>query len=521
MAYPNLPGVSVTLNDLGLQIAPPPSGPKITLLGYTSNTGITLREPQIVSNLGAAAAALYFSGSSGEKYPGELALAVEEAYGAGAGTVEIVVIGHVTGSAVATIVSPTGTGPGIRYNDLALAYDAIIDRQMDIIVPVGAHADNPTVTGGFLNQLAQFCYKATTEVDNACFGVIGMMPVIHWALAYKTVLTGAAFSGGSSVNAAISAEVALINPAVGDLFFGVPSSALASAWETYASRTGAPATTYYNGVSTPAFPVIWSGYLAGSETQAGVYGNWNNTSSDATAVNPAYWTYFQARDINGALVVDQRGNKADAGSRVSVIGAPLLTASIVTPKLALGLGASPSSSTHITDGSAAFGGLVTSLVPHSAPTNKAITNVSPQKTLSASQANRLTGRRITTFQNRANGFVVSKAVTGGHNVSKYIRTDYVQLSTVRIVDAVVEIIRSIGDRFIGEPNTAPARNAMSAEIDKALRQMKQARALNAYRFFITASPDQQVLGQAQIDLTLVPAFELTNITVNVSLAKDL
>lgn len=521
MAYPNLPGTSVVLNDLGLQIAPPPNGPKVTLLGYTSNTGIALREPQIVTNVGAAAATLYFSGASGSNYPGELALAVEEAYGAGAGTVEVVVIGYATGAAVATITSPTGTGPGTRYYALQEAYDALIDKPLDVIVPVNAHADNPTVTGGYLNQLAQFCYKATTEVDNACVGVIGMMPLLHWALAYKTVLTGASFSGASSTNGTIAAEVAAIDATVGDLYFGTPSSALAAAWEVYASRTGAPATTYYNGSSSPVFPVIWSGYLAGSETQAGVYGSWNSTSDSATSVNSVYWNYFQALDLNGSAVVDQRGNKADAGSRVSVVGAPLLSTSIVTPKLALALGADPSSSVHVTDGAAAYAGLITSLVPHSAPTNKPVANLTPQKTLSASQTNRLAGRRITTFQNRANGFVVSKAITGGHNVSRYIRTDYVQLSTVRIVDAVVEIIRSVGDRFIGEANTAPARNAMSAEIDKALRQMKSARALNAYRFFITASPDQQVLGQAQIDLTLVPAFELTNITVNVSLAKDL
>ena len=61
---------------------------------------------------------------------------------------------------------------------------------------------------------------------------------------------------------------------------------------------------------------------------------------------------------------------------------------------------------------------------------------------------------------------------------------------------------------------------MAAEIDKALRQMKASRAITGYKFFITATPDQQVLGEAQVDLTIVPAFELIKITVNVSLTKE-
>jgi hypothetical protein len=57
------------------------------------------------------------------------------------------------------------------------------------------------------------------------------------------------------------------------------------------------------------------------------------------------------------------------------------------------------------------------------------------------------------------------------------------------------------------------RNAMSAEIDKVFAQMKQAGALNDYQFFVSASADQQVLGEANVDLILVPAFELLTINV--------
>jgi len=509
MAYPNIPGLAVTLNDLGLQIAPPPAGPKVTLLGVTSNTGIALREPQIVSNVGAAAAALYFSGASGV-FPGELALAIEEAYGAGAGTVEVVVIGNYSGAALDSYISPVGNGASLRYADLALAYDAIADRPLDVVVPVNAWADATGVSGKFTDQLAQFCYGAASNTDNPCIGVIGVMPPIHWAATYKTTLTGSA-----SISAALSGEVTALNTANSTLFFGDTSTALVAEWERYLTRTGGTPL-----VSLAAIPTF-SGFLAGSEDTNGSYQSWLTLANSATAVNSAYWTYFQGKDTAGSPVVDQRNNRVDAGNRLVVIASPLKTASVTTPRMALTLGAGADETRYNTNGAAAYAGLISTLPPQSATTNKQIPNLAPANNLSASQCNRLTGRRLTCFQTRSNGFVVSKGVTGAHNVSKYVRSDFNLLSTQRIVDATIEIIRSIGDRFIGEPNTAPSRNALSAEIDKALRQMKQARAITAYRFFVSASPDQQVLGESTVDLTLVPAFELTNINVNISLAKEL
>lgn len=512
MAYPNLPGITVNLNDLGLQIAPPPAGPKVTFLGITSNTGIPLREPFVVSNVGQAVAALYVSGTAGDPYPGELALAVEEAANAGANNIEVVVIGWVTGAAVNNYWLPVGTGPVSRYDSLALAYDAIKDHPLDVVVPVNAWADCTGVSGKFTSQLSQFCFSATRDVDNACIGVIPVMPVVHWAMAYASgnATNAVGLTGSSSYGTEV---LAIDQPA--DLYFGTPSSALVSDWEKYLTRVGTTVALHPN-VATNA----WSGFLAGAEDNTLGFLNYVTTENAATTVKTTYFNHFQGLDLNGNGVVDQRGNKADAGATISVVGAPLLTSLVSTTKLALAFGASISSSVQTTDGSASYAGLITSLLPHSAPTNKKISSIVPLRKLSAAQANRLAGRRIVTFQDRSPGFVVASAMTGGYNVSKYLRTDYNRLTTVRVVNAAVKTVRNVGERFIGEPNTAPSRNAMSAEIDKALRQMKASRAIVGYKFFISATPDQQVLGQAQIDLTLVPAFELVQITVNVSLTKQ-
>jgi hypothetical protein len=520
MGYPNLPGLQVTLNDLGLQVAAPPAGPKLTLLGVTSNTGIPLNEPLSVTNLSQAIGSFYaYPQGSENKYPSELALAIDAASAAGAGNIEVVTIAHMSGLAYEDYVHPTGgysptltadsadAARRARYDDLETAYAAIQDRQFDIVHPVGAWADHSGTSGLYGKQLANFCHQVTTEIDSACIGVLGMMPVNHWGLTYQAELTA---------DTTLDTELAALDDSVSgaELAFQIPSTALIQEWEKYASQTNSPA--------IDSLPVAWNAYLAGSEDETGTYYP-TNAKNTAENVNSTYWGYWQATDLDGNIVQDKGGNKVDVGARISVVGAPLQTNSLLTTKLAkaIGGGAYISNTFHTTDGAAAYGGFITSLRPHSAPTNKQIATLVPQRSLSAAQANRVAGRRIVTFHRRSTGFVVSSAMTGAHNVSKYVRSDYVRLSTVRVVDACIEIVRGVGDRYIGEPNSAAMRNAMSAEIDKVFAQMKQAGALNDYQFFVSSTPDQQVLGEANIDLILVPAFELLTINVTVSLAKEL
>ncbi|MHA2069921.1 MAG: hypothetical protein ACXABY_36620, partial [Candidatus Thorarchaeota archaeon] len=184
--FPNLPGVNVTLNDLGLKIAPPPAGPKVTLLGITSNDTIPLREPLTVTNIGQATSSLW-AGFTGDNYPSELAIGIEEASAAGAENIEIVVIANRSGAGYTNYLDPLLTGQDERYNDLTQAYDAILNQDLDVVVPLGAWVDATGVNFG--KQLANFCHQASKEVDNACIGVLPMMNVNEWASCYTGVLS--------------------------------------------------------------------------------------------------------------------------------------------------------------------------------------------------------------------------------------------------------------------------------------------------------------------------------------------
>jgi len=190
-----LPRINAVLNDQGLKVAPPPAGPKVTLLGVTSNSAIPLLEPFTVGSVEKAINSLYFnySGVAGypeENVPSELSLAIEEAIAAGAPNIEIMVIAHKSGQALLDYTYPGASLSG-RYVDLAEGYDVLKNRDCDVVVPVGVYIDDniySTVSGAtpldswnFGKQLADFCFQATTQ-ENACIGVIGTRPILSWAM---------------------------------------------------------------------------------------------------------------------------------------------------------------------------------------------------------------------------------------------------------------------------------------------------------------------------------------------------
>lgn len=503
-----LPRVNVTLNDLGLKVAPPPAGPKVMLLGITSNTGVTLKEPYTVSSVEKAINGLWFTGAAaGDNFPGELSLAIEEASRAGAQNIEVMVIGHYVGAALDNYISPTGHQTG-RFVDLSGAYDVLKNRDVDVVVPVGAYIDATGLasTDNFGKQLADFCFQVTTE-ENAANGVISVAPPTWWALHHQS----GSFSG---LDSTVADEVdALDDNSQRNVYFGAPSAALVNHWVDY----HADDMSSLGSAGYPTRSAIYGNYLSGS------YDSSHNRFADAansSTLSSAYFSSWQAKDADGNLAVDGRGVKVDAGAYISVVTAPLKVSSTQAESLAGNYGAALSNTSYITDGAASYAGLVNSLAPHSATTNKFVGGVFPLKHLSRTQANKLVGMRQVTLFSRSKGFVVAKDVTGAYNVNRYLRSDYVLLTTVRIVQTAVDLIRTVAEEFIGEPNNAPQLNAMNDEIDQVLLSMKGS-ALNSYDFVITATPEQRVLGEVDINLTLVPAFEIVTINLTVSLASSL
>jgi hypothetical protein len=125
----------------------------------------------------------------------------------------------------------------------------------------------------------------------------------------------------------------------------------------------------------------------------------------------------------------------------------------------------------------------------------------------------LAGQRYTTFHQKTRGIVVSDGPTAARKNS-----DYNRLSTVRQVKAAVDAVRIAADPFLGQGMTGAMTSAFDTAIDNALGAQVKAGHIVRYQFNTIITPQMKVLGQATVQLKLVPAFELRQVTVVVALA---
>lgn len=176
---------------------------------------------------------------------------------------------------------------------------------------------------------------------------------------------------------------------------------------------------------------------------------------------------------------------------------------------------------------AAYAGLTSSISPASAPTNKVIPNIRKLRyKLSPAQLDTLTEKRYVTFREKNQSIVVTDACTAclveydaKGNLS--FRSDYWRLSTLRSTFISVAAVREAAEPFIGEPNELPQQNALETAIRSKLDALKAKGVINNYRFTISATLAQKVLGDSYIFLEIVPALERRRIKVTVALRTSL
>ncbi len=502
----SLPTVNVTINDFGLRIAPPSPGPKLTILGGFLDSGglIPINEPMLIDNLGVAMRTLRNEDGS----PSELTLAIEEAIGAGTNSVEVVV----TDTSVATPFagSVSGTYAADLYATLATTYSKLQHHEVDIVYVAGAYADgcftgNATTTGGdllggtnsFVAQLGEFCYQQTKE-SNSAFGVIGVTPLGHVAkqLQWK--------DGGSTVVDSFDTTTGA--------WFMTPSLTLVDEYVKYLTHeTGDFAT--YSGVAesyrgAPFSSSAWNDYLLGSVVN----------STDAALPDDGYISLMRPDNTDGNAATDGDGNKVDGGAYVSVVGGLSRAFGTEAKKFAVAKDAGTVSYVN-SNGAAAYAGMLTVVPPYIGVTNRSLPPLSQARGISGAQAKTLLQHRIVALLQKTGGYVITSGITGAFNAGVNSRSDYTRVTTIRTTQAMAEVVRNAGEAFIGKPISGPFLAALESAIDTNLQRALKRGAVRSYDFAISSTPDQQVLGEVTIDLSMVPAFELVTINTTISLAK--
>lgn len=205
--------------------------------------------------------------------------------------------------------------------------------------------------------------------------------------------------------------------------------------------------------------------------------------------------------VDGVELTDANDALVDIGKYLDVVSAyPLLTNPSRTAQYAA-------------TGAATYIGKQTRLRAGSAATNKVIRNLQLPFRLQKSKVDRLAGKRFVHFIEKAAGIVVADAPTAARPDS-----DYTRRSTLAIVKTAIDAVRQVSEPFLGEGMTSSQLAALETAISNALGELAEAGILNRFELSVTSTTLQRIEGKADVNLVLVPAFELRQINVTVALA---
>ena len=390
--------------------------------------------------------------------PSEITKAVQEAQSGGAENIEVFVVSSDGSTRHSTISNAD------RYTALGRAYTLLRNHPMDLVVPVGAFVDSTGLSAGtsFAYQLANFCYRGTREYT-ARFGVIGATP-----------------------------PTATVAPT------GIPTLAEMATW---VAALGAYSTA---GVQGTAFPEYDGTTDADLDNVPDTYALWA-TSDEAmpTGAPPA----------DAATVeVDADKNPIDIGAYMCCYSGWERTRNTAARRLY------PTAGYYHTNGAAAFAGLIAATKSHEAPRNIPLPGMERIRALSPVQADSLAIKRFITSANKLGQYMVYDAMTSAYNISDYVRSDFVRITTVRIMHDAVDQVRAAANPFIRLTNSVTSREALKAALDEGLSLLKE-KGLEKWDFNLIYTTAMKVLGQLEIELSLWIEHEIQHITVRVGLRQ--
>lgn len=162
------------------------------------------------------------------------------------------------------------------------------------------------------------------------------------------------------------------------------------------------------------------------------------------------------------------------------------------------------------NGACLYAALMTRLPSWSATTNKPMYNIDQLRyNVTRTQADTLSGKGVVVGQldfSRIPKWV--DGVTFAKSTS-----DFVRLSTLRIIFDAVKLVKSVAQNYVGEGMSITMQNAFQTQISSSLQSMTKIGAINQSDFRVAYSPADN---KAYVDLAIVPAFELREVVVQVS-----
>lgn len=207
----------------------------------------------------------------------------------------------------------------------------------------------------------------------------------------------------------------------------------------------------------------------------------------------------------GNIEKDRGGRPVDIGRYISVYSAPQTFFNSVDET---GFG-------YHANGAAYYAGFITTLASQSSPSNKIAPDAVAPLKLSKAKLNSLAKYGYVALKQKNRVLRFSDAPTAARKAS-----DFVRLTTMRVVDEVVNDVRRIAEPYIGEGNTSAARKSLETNILQLLGKKQDAGVIQRFEAKVSATTKQRIEGDMTVELILIPPFEVRKIQIVTSLAKS-
>ena len=161
---------------------------------------------------------------------------------------------------------------------------------------------------------------------------------------------------------------------------------------------------------------------------------------------------------------------------------------------------------------AAVTGLIASLRPHEAPTNKVLAGISQL------QVDWNYGEHEQLIENRVLALEVENGVRVVRGMTASTVSSWRQITTRRIVDYCLAGTRSAAQDFIGRLNNKRVRAACKAAIGGFLdRMLRDEMIIAPYEVDVVATRDDEIAGIARVEMTIRPVFSIEYIDIVMTL----
>lgn len=466
----DLPGVKGVLNDGQLRPQFIPQQPKVTVFAVTNSPDIAVGDPLLIES-GAdieltkdryAQDGVTPDPAGPIRKPSEMTRAVEELKNGGSANIEVIRLPDPTALGLALELNPTNKR---RFDSLEQMVELAKDTPLDNIVWPNATIDASGLGVGenFGYQMANLCHRST-ENERSMRGFLGTVGPVSKNATRKPTL---------------------------------------QEQEDFVTALEAFNTTTQGGADF----TIWDGFTdVGGDGVPDNYAGWATTDENIPSGAPPRFA--------GTVEIDDKGFPVDLGKYITVIVDRVrffnAFASEVNPTL------------RYYDDSAvnAYAGLRSALPARLGTTNRVLPGTLPLRPFSPTQVARLQEKRFVACRLRPTGFVVNNGLTFAYHINQFYKSDFTQETTMLIAQQALSFARLRAEQFIGQPNNAQVQAALESDIDDAMKVMQRNGTINRYNFQIIINPAQAVLGRMRIELTIVPAFEITRITISTSLARE-